>query len=328
MILRISVIRVLQCIPLLFLLFFTIIASAKVPITIIKPYSVTNYNKELMSDIQSLQKNSDQISREIAASRLFLNKPYVLFPNGEGINARFDKGPLYRTDAFDCLTYVSMIIALTKANNLNDFIRLYKQLNYQNGQVSFITRNHFTSADYNKNNQKTGILSDYTQNITTRRGISAAKIATRQINKPKWFDTLSANRIKLFQYPGDQAATHMLRVLHSLSKQTVVKKIQIPYIPINRLYNKSGEANLYLFKQIPPGAIIEIVRPNDKMIYGSLNITHVGITIPSAKGMIFREASSIYQKVTDVPLIAYLRGYRSSYIIYGINIEVINRKAG
>nr|WP_277619301.1 N-acetylmuramoyl-L-alanine amidase-like domain-containing protein [Legionella norrlandica] len=77
---------------------------------------------------------------------------------------------------------------------------------------------------------------------------------------------------------------------------------------------------------MPNGAIIEIVRPNwdlRKEIGTALNISHLGFAIWINDKLYFRQASSQYGKVIDVPLIDYLDKARSSPTIKGINIQVV-----
>ena len=47
----------------------------------------------------------------------FKGKPYVLGSLGEGKAAIFDKNPIYRTDTFDCETYVSTVLALVVSDD-------------------------------------------------------------------------------------------------------------------------------------------------------------------------------------------------------------------
>ena len=56
----------------------------------------------------------------------------------------------------------------------------------------------------------------------------------------------------------------------------------------------------------------------------SLNISHLGFAIWSNKKLYFRQASSQYGKIVDVPLIDYLQEQtRTSPTIKGINIQVL-----
>jgi hypothetical protein len=100
----------------------------------------------------------------------------------------------------------------------------------------------------------------------------------------------------------------------------------IPYLPLDSLFDSTGKANDYLFKQIPNAAIIEIVRPNwdlSKEIGTHLNISHLGFAIWKNRILYFREASSQHGRVVDVPLVDYLRDTLKSPTIKGINVQVV-----
>ena len=87
-------------------------------------------------------------------SKIFINKPYLFNALGEGQKGAFDDNPLYRTDFFDCETYVDTVMALAFATNLKSFQKVINQIRYKNGKISFTKRNHFTCIDWNQNNQK------------------------------------------------------------------------------------------------------------------------------------------------------------------------------
>lgn len=305
----------------------TAVCYAKVPITIIPEYNTAQYDQQLESFIAQLNQIKDPVQREVKVSSFFLKKPYHLFPNGEGKTGNYDKGPLYRTDKFDCLTYVSMIIALTQSDNLADFKQRERDLDYKDGKVSFITRNHFTSTDYDVNNQRAGFIKDITDTLVDKQGMPVAKTATTIIDKPTWLKNLPASRIKLFNYPGNQKARQLLDSLHEQSSKLSKETARIKYISMKTLFNQAKEANLDVFNQIPEGTIIEIVRTDWQGVQDlgtDIDVSHLGIVVSSARGLKFREASSIYMKVTDVPLIGYLRGYLSDPTVIGINLEQVN----
>ena len=58
----------------------------------------------------------DLLTRLTVISEYFKGRPYVLGNLGEGSQGKYDQEPLYRTDVFDCTTYVETVIALAKAN--------------------------------------------------------------------------------------------------------------------------------------------------------------------------------------------------------------------
>ena len=284
--------------------------------------------QEANHTIDSLYRNtprSTTLSERINAfSHAFLGKPYLLGALGEGEQALYDQMPLYRTDAFDCETYVDTVLALALSHDLHSFQKIIRKIRYNQGQVSFITRNHFTCLDWNQHNQQQGFLRDITPRFVDHDQRPVAKIATALIDKPAWYAHFSTEHIRLHQATPDlikqrlaslkEAGAHLPRTVSS-----------IPYLPLSALFDQNGHPNHHLFNQIPDAAIIEIIRPNWDLrdrIGTHLNVSHLGFAIKKQGGLYFREASTT-SHVIDVSLIDYLRDARNSPTIKGINVQVV-----
>ncbi len=261
-------------------------------------------------------------------SAYFKGIPYVLNPLGEGPKARYDQYPRYRVDAFDCDTYVNTVLALALANSLGSFQQSIKQIRYKNGHVAYLYRNHFTSIDWNRNNQNRGVLKDITTTIIDKNEQPVALIATAMIDKPSWYQHKTLKIIRLQK--GTKAEKQKrLQELQKKGSKLEITESNIPYIPLTALFSKKNEPNTYLFSQIPNGAVIEIVRPNwnlKKEIGTALNVSHLGFGIWIRGQLFFREASSKEGKVVDVPLINYLKEALTSPTIKGINIQIVDKK--
>jgi len=258
-------------------------------------------------------------------SQLFLNKPYEGNALGEGPHATYDQGPLYRTDAFDCETYVDTVVALALAPDFNSFTQCMKHIRYDHGEVSFIKRNHFASLDWNLNNQRAGVFKDITTSLTNQKGEPAALFAKTFINKPEWYQQLPKERIRLPNAsPKEQAK--QFKALKREGKHLKAKRVSTPYIPLTALFNNKGEPNQALFDQIPDGAIVEIIRPNWNLttrIGSRLNVSHMGFVFRKNGDLRFRHASLLKHKVSDMSLINYLDKSRTSPTIRGINIQIL-----
>nr|WP_244917901.1 N-acetylmuramoyl-L-alanine amidase-like domain-containing protein [Legionella busanensis] len=269
--------------------------------------------------------NLDMVNRLNKISASFVGKPYILGSLGEGATASFDQFPQYRTDGFDCETYVTTVIALAFANQLNEFKKCLKKIRYYQGQVDYLTRNHFTGVDWNYNNQQQGFLKDITTTFRDKNNQSIAQVATALIDKPAWYKFKSSETIRLKQNDNTEQAKRLEKLKQMGSHLPRVKE-HVPYLPLTALFNDKGEPNYNLFKQIPNGAIIEIVRPNwelNKKIGTNLNISHLGFAFRKENQLIFRQASSEYGKVVDVSLINYLKEATKSPTIKGINVQII-----
>ena len=268
---------------------------------------------------------SDMSTRITDISKQLLGKPYLLGALGEGIDGQYDQYPLYRTDAFDCETFVDTVLALALASDKSGFDQCIRQIRYRDGQVTFTNRNHFASLDWNKNNQRQGFVKDITEKFVNEKNQPVAKMATALINKPAWYQHFDENRIRVDGISEAEKIKRLEKLKIGGSKLKSVSS-SIPYIPLTALFDKAGKANEYLFKQIPNAAIIEIVRPNwelSKQIGTNLNVSHLGFAIWSNGTLMFREASSTEGQTIDVPLIDYLHNALKSPTIKGINVQIV-----
>ncbi|WP_419419353.1 N-acetylmuramoyl-L-alanine amidase-like domain-containing protein [Legionella sp. D16C41] len=269
--------------------------------------------------------NLEMATRIDKISAYFLDRPYILGSLGEGSTAPFDQFPRYRTDGFDCETYVTTVIALALANQLTDFTQCLSKIRYYQGQVDYLARNHFTGLDWNGNNQQQGFVKDITTTIKDKNNRPVAQTAIAVIDKPSWYQHMQPQTIRLKQNNTTEQAKR-LEILKKMGNQLPRSEERVPYVPLSALFNAQGEPNYALFNQIPNAAIVEIVRPNwdlSTKIGTHLNISHLGLVFWKGGQLVFRQASSEYGKVTEVPLISYLKNTLQSPTIKGINIQVI-----
>lgn len=291
----------------------------------------TNADKTIHQLYRNLNINPtlDIPNRLDIISAQFLGKPYLLGALGEGDTGNYDQFPLYRTDAFDCETFVDTVLALALSNNPSQFQYCINQVRYNEGHVSFIDRNHFTCLDWNSNNQRQGIVKDITTTFRNWHNQPVVKFAQAEINKPAWYQHMTTKNIRV----NNEDPTLPTKRLQSLKNEGTHLRIvnsTIPYIPLSVLFDKDGRANQYLFHQIPNAAIIEIIRPNwnlSKEIGTHLNVSHLGFAFWKDGLLLFRQASSVYKKVVDTPLIDYLRDAQKSPTIQGINIQIVPPQA-
>lgn len=294
---------------------------------IIPDYDMKKYDKVITQLYQkpSLKTQNSQERIDII-SAYFLGKPYLDGALGEGKSAPFDQEPIYRTDAFDCLTYVSTVLALAKANTLAEFKQQILKTQYKNAAPTFVNRLHFTSVDWNKVNEQNGFIQDITDSFKNAQGNFVAETATTMINKPAWYQKMTANNLRLLNPLSPEQEKQRVEALRNLSHQVSIEKSVVRYIPLNVLFNAQKKPNQKLFDQIPSGSIIEIVRPDwnlEKAIGTHLNISHLGFAIRTSQGLMYREASSLEHHIIDVPLADYLKNYLNSSTVKGIHIEKI-----
>ncbi len=280
--------------------------------------------KELYHRLNSMP-NTSMAERIDWISKHFLGKVYELGALGEGAKAHYDQYPQYRVDAFDCDTFVNTVLSLALADSVESFRQCQKLDRYKEGKVAYIYRNHFMSLDWNINNQKRGILKDITLDIKDQKNKSVALYAVALIDKPSWYAHKNLSTIRV-QNSDKRKQQKLLDELKQKGSHLEVATAKMPYIPFTALFTKDNQPNLYLFSQIPHGAIVQIVRPNwdlRKIIGTSLNVSHLGFAIRDKDQLYFRQASSQLGKVVDVPLVDYLKEAQSSPTIKGINVQIV-----
>ncbi len=279
---------------------------------------------ELYAKLNPHSKHS-MLDRLAYFSAFFLEKPYVLFPLGEGHPSEYDEMPRARLDSFDCETYVDTVLALSFAKNPQAFEHCLDTIRYEKGAVSFTTRNHFTSLDWNQHNQENGYLEDITTRLLDRKHHPVAKYATTVINKKGWYEKLPLSFIRIPNLNFEERQKR-LNKLHAEGKRFQAQKVKLAYIPLKTLLGKDGA---FLQQQIPSGAIIEIVRPHwalQAIIGTDLDVSHLGFAFWKDHTLYFRQASSVAHQVIDTPLLEYLKALSKNPTIGGINIQIIKVK--
>lgn len=285
----------------------------------------SNIETQSENDIQELYhklSSNQNLTMEMRMdwiSQQFLNKIYLLGALGEGASGRYDQFPLYRTDAFDCETYVDTVLALVLGNNLAEFQSWMLKIRYMNGKRGYLSRNHFPEIEWNTHNQERGLLVDITEQI----GKSDTVFAKTIINKRGWYLKKPESAIRL-----RDSVPEKIQQRH----QELVKKhtlfgeypVSTPYLPLTLLFDENQQPRMQYLNQIPNFSLIEIVRPDwdiKAMAGTNLNISHMGFAVWKNGILYYRNASQILGKVADMPMTEYLRDTLKSPTIKGINVQ-------
>ncbi len=282
--------------------------------------------------IQALYREAQQHALSTMAdritffSKILMGKPYAINALGEGPNGEFDQAPLYRLDAFDCQTYVETVLALSTADSAPNFANCLRHVRYHSGEIAFTQRLHFISTDWNKNNHKQQLIQDITPDILDQHQHPVCQYARAQIDVPNWYRHFDKRKIRLC-HAAKQQAQHALKRIKRLGQTLSTTTSTVAYIPFSVLFDKRGQANNVIFKQIPNGAIIEIVRPNwdlTETIGTHLNISHLGFAIREHGELYYYQALASAGKVVNPRLVYYLKGIRNQPSIKGINIQRVS----
>lgn len=292
----------------------------------ILPYDMKNFDQVIQQRLTVFPKHRlSPAQRHDLISRSFLGQPYILSSAGEGEKALFDQNPLYRTDAFDCMTFVNVVLALDASQSLDDFKKNYLKINYANNLVNFESRLHFASPDWNGKNQKNDFLEDVTEQLFPNQVLVDEII----IDKPEWFKRLTDERIQSLKPLTPDEVKQKLDALHAKANEVRPEIAKVTYLSLNQLFDEKEQPIKAQFAKIPDYALIEIVRPHwdlRKQIGTYMNISHMGFAVRKNGVLNFREASSLEKKVIDIPLEKYLHNYLHSQTVRGIHIEKITIK--
>lgn len=243
-----------------------------------------------------------------------LGLPYVASPCGEGPNARFDQRPLYRDDAFDCVTFVNTVLA----NGDRDS---YIHCTHRDALVAYQNRLHFLSVDWNPVLCEQGILTEITQSLCDTLSLQAAA-ASALVSKKNWYRHKTETGLYL---PGcnDEEKQLRLRELQSLGQSMPDENSVMTYCPIDVLcVDAQMQASLYA--AMPDRAVLEIVRPNwDAGCGTAMNCSHLGVVIKHKSALMFVHASSEAGCVVAVPVWDYLTRFVGHASIKGIAVFAI-----
>jgi Protein of unknown function (DUF1460) len=94
-------------------------------------------------------------------SEALLGLPYVSDPMGEGVLP--DADPVARYDAFDCLTYVEEVLALSMAGDPVHAAEIRDALRYDEGPRDYVHRRHFMELQWIPGTLRAGLLRDTTR---------------------------------------------------------------------------------------------------------------------------------------------------------------------
>lgn len=113
-------------------------------------------NRRRVDQLLSQVKSESSIANRIEKlSRYFLGRAYRPDPlTGSASQAEVFTASL---DAFDCVTYIETVLALSCARNVDDFAARLRKIRYERGSVQWRRRNHYMTL-WIRNNARAGLL--------------------------------------------------------------------------------------------------------------------------------------------------------------------------
>lgn len=254
-----------------------------------------------------------------AFSKMFLGLPYgVGGPLGEGPEGRYDQDPLYRFDTFDCTTYVETIMALALSRSVDEFEVKMNEVRFENGEVDYLKRNHFTDLWWIPRNIANGMMAD----ITRELGGNRVEIARALINLPGWLKKIHPEQI-VVPLATDSERMALLEELRSMHRFYSPEVAEVPYVAINWILK-----NPTWVKKIPHGTVVNFVRPNWDLTehYGShQNISHQAFLFWKGKVLYQRHASTSNPKeVFELPFLEYIQKFENHATLKGVHFMRVN----
>lgn len=119
--------------------------------------------------------------RIVRLARQNLGQPYQIYLLGEFPYEVYDGDPMYCLDKGDCVVFSEHIYGMALSSNWKEFFANLQRLRYKDGKPGMTTRNHFTEADWDKNN--TWLLEDATETL----GSTTTTQYTEKIDRAAFF---------------------------------------------------------------------------------------------------------------------------------------------
>jgi hypothetical protein len=254
-----------------------------------------------------------------AFSKMFIGLPYGFGgPLGEGPDGRYDQDPLYRFDTFDCTTYVETMVSLALSRSTGEFEVMMNTIRYENGEVDYLKRSHFTDLWWIPRNVRNGILTDITKDL----GGKQVLIARAVINLPGWLKKIHPEEIRVPNASPEERIS-LLEELRGMNVNYQPEIAEVPYVSINWILKNPSFVN-----KIPNGTIVNYVRPNWDLTqeYGShQNISHQAFVFRKGNVLYQRHAStSNPQEVFELPFLDYIKKFENHATLKGVHFMRVN----
>lgn len=119
--------------------------------------------------------------RVIHLGRKNIGQEYEIYLLGEYPFETHDPDPLYCLSKSDCLVFTEHMYAMAFSDDWWEFLQTLQRLRYDAGEVGMVTRNHYTVADWNRNN------GFFLEDITTQLGDGQVHVPlTQTLNRARF----------------------------------------------------------------------------------------------------------------------------------------------
>lgn len=227
--------------------------------------------------------------RMAAISELLLGVPYGLDAAGEGLSPDLD--PPARYDAFDCLTFVEEVLALSLAGSPTGAAAIRRSLRYGAAEPRYENRRHFMLSQWIPGALADGWLVDITEQV------GVAHLIEKEIRPATWSGW---RKRSLFRLPDERLP---------------VGRFELPVLSVDAAREAAAD--------LPEGALLLTVRQSRDGV--PMVVTHLGFLLPAEPGKArkVRHATKMSgQRVMDHTLDWYLEHLRwyDRWPVEGVNV--------
>lgn len=120
---------------------------------------------------------SDLQARVIHLARKNIGQPYELYLLGEFPFESHDPDPIYCLDKSDCVVFSEHMYAMALSDDWWSFLANLQRIRYRDGEVGMVTRNHYTIADWDRNNRF--LFEDITAEVGGDAAVKLTQICRR-----------------------------------------------------------------------------------------------------------------------------------------------------
>ncbi|MBV53049.1 MAG: hypothetical protein CL816_03170 [Coxiellaceae bacterium] len=235
-------------------------------------------------------------------SSVLFGSVYELTALGEGLNGNYDQYPLYRTDAFDCQTYVETVLALSCSESFPTFFYNKCYISYQGKDVSFLNRAHFICMDWQHLLSDNPRLRDITQDLAANHCQLRLYSSSVLIDRFSWIQSRRDKFMRVFTQLSQVDVEEGLRVLYGKMSSIEPMLSKLVCISCKDLFKLSHHERRDVLMSIPSGCVMLIIRTSSNLSEQSQAVTHalhLGFLIHKNNEVLFRHASREKGCVTD-----------------------------
>lgn len=245
--------------------------------------SIDEIDKDIRATVQRQLTNQQKMEYY---SERFLDAPYELQCEGEGVHGKYETWPLMNLKQVNCMTYCEIVMALTLSDYYEEMFNVLQHIRYYQGLIGMASRNHYTMADWLPANQ--WCLDDISRLV----GGDDTQQLTRTISHKTFFEKKGIQDLPVYLPDRD---------------------VTIDYIPLGKLAKHETS--------LRSGDVVALIQ-NRPAIFSA----HMLLVIKKNNKTFFRHASMSAGKVLDVPFSEYIQSLQKKPKYQGMSFMRIKEE--